>query len=274
MQKTTVGDIEITALLDLVQTYPAATMYPGVGDTARFARGLDASGGVALAFSSFLVRDGGTLLLVDTGWGPEHNGRLLSELAEAGVKPAQVTHVLFTHLHGDHTGWNIDRHSGRAIFANARHLVPRADWDHYAKEAAAARANDTSGRPWLGSFDRDVEPLQGMGLLDLISGEHAISPRLTAIPTPGHTPGHTSVAVTSGGESGFILGDVVISELDAQEPELESIFDWDRQLAVRTRKATVERLIAERALVAASHLPAPGLGRFVRAEGRQWWQGI
>jgi glyoxylase-like metal-dependent hydrolase (beta-lactamase superfamily II) len=249
-------------------------MYPAVGDTSRFSTGLDESGGVALAFSSFLVRDGATLLLVDTGWGPEHDGTLLMELAEAGVKPAQVTHVLFTHLHGDHTGWNIDRQSARPIFAEARHLVPRADWDYYAKEAAAARAKDTSGRPWLGSFDRDVEPLEGLGLVDLISGEHTITPRLTAIPTPGHTPGHTSVLIKSAGQNGCILGDVVISELDAQDPELESVFDWDRQLAVRTRKATIERLVADQALVGASHLPAPGLGHFVPAGNGQRWKAV
>lgn len=274
MQKTTVGSIEITALVDLVQAYPAATVYPELGDSSRFASHLDASGGVALAFCSFLVRDGETLLLVDTGWGPEHEGKLLAEIAESGVKPAEVTHVLFTHLHGDHTGWNFDRQSGRPIFANARHLVPQADWDHYGKEAAAARAKDTSGRPWLGSFDRDVLPLESLGLLDLISGESTISAGLTAIPTPGHTPGHTSVAVTSAGENGFILGDVVITPLDAEDPSLETMFDWDRKLAVRTRQTTIERLIANNALVGASHLPAPGLGRFLRTGPRQHWQPL
>ena len=218
MQKTTVGSIEITALVDLVQAYPAATVYPELGDGARFSGYLDAEGKVALGFASYLVRDGATLLLVDTGWGPEHDGKLLVELAEAGVKPAQGTHVLFTHLHGDHTGWNIDRQSGLPIFANARHLVPQADWEHYAREAEEARKKATGNRPWLGSFDRDVQPLEGFGL--------------------------------------------------------ESMFDWDRKLAVRTRKATIERLIADRALVAASHLPAPGLGRFVRAGGKQRWERI
>ena len=274
MQKTKVGSIEITALVDLVQAYPAATVYPELGDGARFSGYLDAEGKVALGFASYLVRDGATLLLVDTGWGPEHDGKLLVELAEAGVKPAQVTHVLFTHLHGDHTGWNIDRQSGLPIFANARHLVPQADWEHYAREAEEARKKATGKRPWLGSFDRDVQPLEGFGLLDLVSGERTISAGLTAIPTPGHTPGHTSVAVSSGGANGFVLGDVVITCVDAEEPDLESMFDWDRKLAVRTRKATIERLIADRALVAASHLPAPGLGRFVRADGKQYWQGI
>jgi glyoxylase-like metal-dependent hydrolase (beta-lactamase superfamily II) len=274
MQKTTVGSIEVTALVDLIQAYPATTVYPDLGDPARFAKHLKPDGAVELAFVSFLVRDGDTLLLVDTGWGPENNGKLLEELAAAGVKPDEITHVLFTHLHGDHTGWNMDRASGKPIFANARHLVPQGDWDHYAKEAEAARAKDTSGKPWLGSFDRDVEPLEGFGLLDLISGEHVISTGLTSVPTPGHTPGHTSVAVTSGEERGFILGDVVLTQVDAAEPTLQSVFDGDRALAVKTRQATIERLIADRALVGASHLPAPGLGRFVRAEGRQWWEAV
>jgi glyoxylase-like metal-dependent hydrolase (beta-lactamase superfamily II) len=274
MQKTTVGSIEITALLDLVRAYPASNVYPELGDAARFAEYLQPDGGVELTFTSFLVRDGDTLLLVDTGWGPENDGALLAELAEAGVKPGEITHVLFTHLHGDHTGWNIDRSSGRPIFANARHLVPRADWDHYAAEAVKAREKDTSGRPWLGSFDRDMEPLEGFGLVDLIEGEHTISRGLTSLPTPGHTPGHTSVVVSSGGEHGCVLGDVAITPLDAAEPGLQTVFDWDRALAVTTRQATIERLLADNALVAASHLPKQGLGRFVRGEGRQRWEAM
>ena len=261
MQKTSVGSIELIALVDMIQTYPASTVYPDVGDTSRFAKYLDSSGGVALNFASFLLRDGATTLLVDTGWGPENDGKLLVELEASGVRPADVTHVIFTHLHGDHTGWNIDRASGKALFPAARYLVPQKDWDHYGK-------GDTA------SFERDVRPLQAMGCLDLISGEKTISAGLTAIPTPGHTPGHTSVVVSSGGQRGFILGDVVLTPMDAEEPDLESVFDGDRALAVRTRKQIIDRLVADGSLVGASHLPAPGLGRFVPTEGRQYWQGL
>jgi glyoxylase-like metal-dependent hydrolase (beta-lactamase superfamily II) len=273
MQKTNVGSIEITALLDLQAAYPATAVYPDIPDAGRFAQYLDPTGGVTLAFSCFLVRDGDVMLLVDTGWGPEHQGRLLDELAGTGVAPGEVTHVLFTHLHGDHTGWNIDRETGRPIFANARHLVPEADWEHYSK-AEPVDERTSRSRPQLSSFERDVRPLERFGLLDLVSGERTISPGLRTMATPGHTPGHTSVVVTSGGENGFILGDVVITPLDAEEPGLETIFDGDRGLAVRTRTATVERLIADQALVAASHLPAPGFGRFVRTEGRQYWKAL
>jgi glyoxylase-like metal-dependent hydrolase (beta-lactamase superfamily II) len=187
----------------------------------------------------------------------------MDELAAARVDPGSVTHVLFTHLHGDHTGWNLDRASGEPLFPNARYLVPKGDWEHSGAQ-----------EPKPESFVRDVEPLAAMGRMELVEGEWSLSRGMTAIPTPGHTPGHTSVAIVSGGERGFILGDVVISPIDAEEPSLANSFDWDNEIARRTREATMERLIEERALVGASHLTAPGLGRFVLAEGRRYWQAL
>ncbi|HMS57458.1 MAG TPA: hypothetical protein PKA49_01290, partial [Tepidiformaceae bacterium] len=92
--------------------------------------------------------------------------------------------------------------------------------------------------------------------------------------TPGHTPGHTSLLVASQGARACVLGDVVITSIDAAEPELRTAFDWDHDVAVKTRVATVDRLIADGSTVAASHLPAPGLGTFVRKDGRRHWQSL
>ena len=110
-----------------------------------------------------------------------------------------------------------------------------------------------------------------MGVIDLIACA-ATFPGATAKPTKGPTHG-TQLCVNSGAEAASSL-DVVLTSIDAEEPGLESVFDGDRPLAVRTRRATIDRLVADGSLVGASHLPAPGLGRFVRAEGRQYWQGL
>jgi glyoxylase-like metal-dependent hydrolase (beta-lactamase superfamily II) len=260
MQRFRIGAVEAVALVDTIQAYPADSVYPAIGDVSRFAGYLDGEGRYALNFGCFLLRDGGKTTLVDTGWGPEFDGKLLNELSAAGVAPASVDAVIFTHLHGDHTGWNFDRATGKPIFPNARYLVPKADWDHYRAE-----------NPPPDSFTRDVLPLEALKQMDLISGDFTISPSLTAIPTPGHTPGHTSVVVASGGERGFILGDVVISPIDAEEPGLANAFDTDGAVAAATRKAVIERLIGDGSLVGASHLPAPGLGRFVREAGKTRW---
>ena len=181
----------------------------------------------------------------------------------AGAAPGDVNQVVFTHLHGDHTGWNIDRTSGKPLFANARYHVPKGDWDHYS-------AQD----PQPESFVRDVQALEAAGCMNLIEGEYNVTSSLLAVPTPGHTPGHTSVALTSGGERGFILGDVVLSPIDAEEPDLDTSFDWDHDIARETRRKIIDRLAGDRSLVGASHLPAPGLGHFVRLDNRTKWQAL
>jgi glyoxylase-like metal-dependent hydrolase (beta-lactamase superfamily II) len=265
MKRTTVGNVDIIALVDSTAAYPVAGAYPQAGSDAtdRYRRHLDAEGRVVLNFGCFLLRDGATTVLVDTGWGPEHDGRLIAELAEAGVAPRDIDLVIFTHLHGDHTGWNVDRASGRPLFSAARYLVPRADWDHYSQQD-----------PPSASFTRDVLPLEAAGCVDLIEGDHVISPALIAVPTPGHTPGHTSIAITSGGEYGFILGDVVISPIDVEDPNVQNGFDWHHGVARTTRVSTLDRLIASGATVGASHLPAPGLGHFVPLGGGRAWRPL
>jgi len=171
--------------------------------------------------------------------------------------------VIFTHLHGDHTGWNLLRESGQPRFPNARYLVPKADWD-------AGIAQDREG----GSFNRDVRPLEALGALDLIEGEHTVTPSLTTLPTPGHTPGHTTIVVRSGGQEAYILGDAFLTQVDVAELEWVTSWDGDGADVVRTRTMLVERIEATNALIGASHLPAPGIGNFVTIDGRRTWRGV
>jgi glyoxylase-like metal-dependent hydrolase (beta-lactamase superfamily II) len=262
MKRITLGNIEAWALIDTVQAYPAEAVYPSAGSRLQdYRHHLDEEGRVTLNFACYLVRDGENLVLVDTGWGPEFQGALLAELREAGVEPGAVQTVVFTHLHGDHTGWNLDRQSGQPLFPNAQYLVPRGDWEHYSQQT-----------PPPASFTRDVLPLEAQGKLHLIEGEHRLTPNCIAVPTPGHTPGHTSVAILSGSAGAFILGDVAISPVDVEEPDWEISFDWDAEIARETRRRLLTRLSADGSAVGASHLPGPGWGRFMNRNGRQYWQ--
>ncbi|HJP40585.1 MAG: MBL fold metallo-hydrolase [Dehalococcoidia bacterium] len=261
MEKRKIGSVEIVALVDTVQTFQASAVYPEADDAlGQFSDYLDADGGVELAFTSFLINDGDAVILVDTGFGPENGGQLRAELAEAGVNEAGITTVVFTHLHGDHTGWNVDRADGSPLFPNARYLAPQADWDHF-----------SSQDPRPPSFVRDIESLRGAGRLELIEGETPLSRSVTTLPTPGHTPGHMSMVIASTDRPGFILGDVVLTRIDSEMPTLTNSFDTDSDLATATRAKVIERLAADASLVGASHIQAPGFGRFHASNNETRW---
>jgi len=264
MHRTRVGDVEIVSLDDFQFRFDPARVWPDAGEGIEAYRDrLEDRQTLYMDDLCFLLRADGQTVLVDTGMGPESDGKLLDEMRAAGVDPFEVDAVVFTHLHGDHVGWNIDRATGAPLFANARYLVPRADWDHYDAES-----------PPDGAFVRDVKPLAATGQLDLIEGEHEITRSLVTVATPGHTPGHTSVAITSQGERGFILGDVFLTSIDVEQPDWSSTFDSDMDVARRTRHAVLERLEREGSLVGAAHLVSPGLGRVVRGASGRVWQGI
>jgi len=264
MKRAKVGDVEVISLTDGGIQMPAEQIYPEAGSRIEsYRHHLTDDGQARMQVNCFLLRADGRTVLVDTGMGPEASGALLSELRAAGAEPKDMDFVVFTHLHGDHTGWNLERESGKPRFSAARYLVSRADWEH-------ARA----AIPESASFRRDVAPLEALGCLELVEGGHRITPSVATVATPGHTPGHLCIEISSRGQRGCILGDLVFTLADLAEPGWRVVFDGDHAAAVRTRLAALERLESEPSLVGATHLPGPGLGHFVSVEGRHTWRAL
>ena len=197
------------------------------------------------------------------------DGKLLAELQSAGVAPGDVNTVFFTHLHPDHVGSNLSQEGGRirATFSGARYVVHQADWDAFGSK----EVQDIFP---FSFWDETLAPLEGLGVLDLITGEQAMTSEVTAIPTPGHTPGHMSLLINSGGERAVIMGDVAIHPAQVTENDWRFAFELDQPLANQTRREFFGRLEREDLTVAACHFPAPGFGKIVRFEGRRYWQGF
>jgi len=267
MQKVRVGSAEIIQLGEGTRGIPGDLAYPDAGDRLReqFPQLLDESGAITVSHACFAVVVGGQTILVDTGLGPTRGGAMLDALQAAGIRPEDVDVVINTHVHGDHTGGNVDEAMDppKPRFGSARYYFPQLDWDHYrAQEEPPA------------SLARDLEPIANDDRLELYQGEHAIGEALTIIPTPGHTPGHSSVMIQSGEERAYILGDAFVNPLELDEPFWRNMFDWDSEVAGKTRLRLFDRLIQEGTLAAIVHYPPPGLGRFAEVEGRRVWQPI
>ncbi|HEY7494794.1 MAG TPA: MBL fold metallo-hydrolase [Candidatus Tectomicrobia bacterium] len=284
-----VGNVQIVGLTDIEVELPIplSQLFPNVPAVAwaphrqRYPEVFPRPDTWRPHFGGFLLRSQGRTILVDTGMGSTStnpgavamftggtDGRLLEELHAVGVRPEEVDTVFFTHLHPDHVGWNLSRGGGqtRATFPRARYVTHQADWEAFKTPQVQASFPFSFWEETLG-------PLETLGVLDLLASEQALTSEITAIPTPGHTPGSMSLVIVSGGQRALIIGDVTTNPAQVTEPDWIFAFDMDPTRAVQTRRHMLERAEAEDALLIACHFPHPGHGRLIRLEGRRYWQG-
>ena len=154
----------------------------------------------------------------------------------------------------------------KPTFPNARYYFSKVDLD--ASHDPALQPDRFPNAPDC------VWPLVDMGLVELMEGEFSITGELTTLPTPGHTPGHMSIMINSGGERALVLGDVLHNTSQIQQTHWASRADIIPEQAIATRESLLDRLESEGIPVAAVHLPAPGFGKIVRLQGRRYWQAI
>jgi glyoxylase-like metal-dependent hydrolase (beta-lactamase superfamily II) len=277
IERVSVGSVEIMSVLDGEMRGPPSFFFSGIPpEMYRPALGddleSDAYGDSMRAkFGSFLVRSGGKTVLVDTGAGPRNpampGGKLIDNLAAMGVRPEDIDVVVNTHLHVDHVGWNCSERDGAFVptFPRAEYWISRVEWDYWTSPAIVAEEG-----PHL---REGVLPLRDLPQLKLIDGEASITPELQVISTPGHTPGHVSVGVSSGGEQAIILGDVAHHPLNLVRIWLASVDELPR-ISRRTKRALVERLIKEQTLVCGGHFAPGSFGRFVMNDGQRTWHPL
>ena len=273
-----VGDITITPLLDGTLDLDARGAAIGVPLEVVAAANpglIDAEGAMHLPVICHLVHAQGRLILVDTGIGPRRRdgwpaGVLDVRLRELGIEPSDIDVVTGTHLHADHVGWNTigaPGSPGSPAFPNARYVYQRTEWDHW---LSADRP-----RPLEAYLEECVVALVGNADIDLVEGEVALTPELSFVATPGHTPGHVAIGISSHGERALIVGDATHYRAQLQHPDWSPAFDLDPLLAVDTRRRLFDMLEGDpRSTLVTSHWPFPGAGRIVRVKGRRLFRGI
>jgi glyoxylase-like metal-dependent hydrolase (beta-lactamase superfamily II) len=272
-----VGNVEIMSLSDGLLEFDLCNFFPTIPQEnwQQYTDHLTEEHHVRFNLGSFLVRSEGRTVLVDTGLGPKPAdtpdvpwGTLLEDFTANGIKPEDIDMVVMTHLHRDHVGWNLQSQNGKytPTFPNARYWMSTKDWEAcHQPEVQKDRFPNAPTCVW---------PLETLGLVELMQGEHVLTRDLTAIPTPGHTPGHMSILITSQGERALILGDVAHNPAQVHETDWVSRADMNPEVTRQTRRALMERLEREGMIVAAGHFPAPGFGKVVRLQNRRYWQGL
>ncbi len=268
-----VGNVRITCVPEIVLDLPGSELLPdfriddlGPERSWIVPDHIGADGMLKVAVQTFVVQSRDTTILVDTCFGNdrdlpyEHMEPLatsfLDDLASVGAPREQVDVVLCTHLHFDHVGWNTMLVDGEWVptFPNAQYLFGRAEYEHWQEHD---------------DFNIDltdnVEPVIAAGLHRFVDMDHGITDEVRLRPTPGHTPGHASLLVESGGDQALVTGDMIHNPVQVAHPDLAALPDWDADAARATRRALLDDIADTGLLLLGTHFAAP-TGGYVRRE--------
>lgn len=266
--KYTVGDIEVFSLHDGAIERVLAEGFVKNASMDDVKKALTKSGIGPDKFDNpytvTAIRTGGKVILFDTGFGgngPATVGKVADNMKAAGLDPASVSTVVISHFHPDHIAGLWVKGTDANVFENAEIMLPEVEYKFWTDPALVEKVSEPN-RPHVKRIQATFPTWKNVRQY----GDGAdIAPGVKAIFTPGHTPGHMSFHVASGGQQLFIQSDVTgIHQLFVTNPGWFSMFDSDAPKAEATRRAFFDRVIAEKGMIAGYHFGFPNVGTLAK----------
>lgn len=274
----TIGGVKVSRVVEMEVTggsrfiLPDATRDACRGYRWMFPHFMDDAGNLVMSIHALVVDTGVRRIVVDTCIGNDKERDIptwshlqtsfLADLEAAGYPRESIDTVLCTHLHVDHVGWNTMLVDGEWVptFPNARYLVGEAEWRYWnARDAGTQVLADS------------VRPVIDAGLVDFVPVDHRVCDEVWLEATPGHTPGHVSVRISSGGENGLITGDCIHHPCQMTRTDWCSSADSDQAQGRETRESLLERMVDTDVLVIGTHFATPTAGHVKRRDGGGYW---
>lgn len=271
MLKWKIGDVTVTQIVELTTASLGPHILPQATPEAMekidwITPFVDDDKKLILSMHSLVVESCGQTIMVDTCVGndkvrtyPRWNmmqGDYLEKLTTAGFTTDQFDTVLCTHMHVDHVGWNTRLVNGKWVptFSNADYLYAEEEWAHWSQEE----------QEYGPVVEDSVQPIFDAGMATLVKPEHRVNEEVVLEPTPGHTPGHVSIHITSNGEEAVITGDMIHHPCQIKHPDWSSTADVDQSKSAVTRQGFLHRYSDSPVLIIGTHFAGPTAGKIVR----------
>ena len=209
--------------------------------------------------NAYLVNTGSKLILIDTGAGAFFGptlGKLVANMKAAGYSPEQVDEIYLTHFHGDHAGGLVK--DSAAVFSKAIVRANKAESDHWLSKEKMDKSDD---KDTFKGAQAALGPYVKAGRFQPFEGSAQLAPGIRANPSGGHTPGHTSYMVESGGQKLLVIGDLIhVAAVQMAEPNVTIAYDSDQKAAAATRKKEFDAAAKGGYMIGGAHLQFPGVG--------------
>lgn len=268
------GDIEVTALSDGTIGLPMARIYEGIReeDARTYLAGHFQPDPMEMSVNAFLVNTSERLVLIDAGTGSLMGpllGKLVGNIEAAGYRADQIDDVILTHVHADHSGGLTA--NGRRVFETAVLHVNEREAAFWLQATPEAQADAALG-PQIAQAHENIDPYVEAGKFQTFADNAAPLPGFGSVLRAGHTPGHSSIVVESGGETLVFWGDIAHGDLlQFDQPDVTVEFDIDQPAAAVTRAAAFAEAADRGYLVAGAHHAFPGIGHVRRDDTNYDW---
>ncbi len=256
-QITVVSDGDISLPVDRLVAAAPGEREPVLRQT------LQAVDKLTLQLNTLLVNTGERLVLIDAGSRGKmqpSTGRLLDNLASAGINPGDIDTVVMTHAHPDHL-WGVTGKDNQPTFPNAEYVFGETEWNFWTQPN-----HPLANTGWAATLAENTKTISVIKdrIRTLKDGQEVMA-GIQVVDLPGHTPGQIGVQIASGSEILVTTADTVGNRIISFEhPDWGVGFDLDVNQGIRTRRALLDRAAADKMLVSSYHLPFPGIGHVVR----------
>jgi len=223
---------------------------------------------ITLATNVLVIKYGKYTALVDLGMGDKFNEKqlsiydikreknLLEDLSSRGVSREDVTHVIVTHGHLDHTGWATIYQNGEIVptFPNARYYMQADTMDEIRNANEKTRPNYN----YLNFENLDAR-------IELVNGDEEIFPGVELVKSGGHTKGHQIVMLHTGNETLCHFGDLIPTSSHVK-PSYIMAYDLYPMESFERKKELLVRAVEDRWILLFEHDPVTPVARLMDME--------